>query len=159
MKNVLLVSAETAKLLLSYGVYAVIILIGLILIVALKRKTKKELRPEWVKNRILKAKSYAQKLLVSSAKGVKALLGSTHLLKLKDYVADAAWAAYQIVAEKKDIVFDGVAGALDKIAAEIVKETEDGIIPAEAYEKDLQQAIEGLDAALVKVEAIIAARS
>ncbi len=158
MKNGLLIASRTWKLILSYGVYALIIFVGLVLLAWLRRKAKKQLRPEWVKNRVLRAKAYAQKLLVSSAKGLQVLLGSTHLLKLKDYVADAAWAAFEIVSEKKDIVFEGVANALDAIASELVKESEDGIISAKVYEEDLQKAVEEMDAVLMKIDAIIAAR-
>lgn len=159
MENVLLMSAETTRLLLSYGFYGAIILFGLVCIIVLRRKTKKELRPEWVKNRVQRAKKYGQDLLIAGAKkGLKTLLGTTHLLKLKDRVADASWAAYQLVTEKKDIVFDGIANTLDKAATTLVKETEDGFVAAETYEKDLQKTVEILDGVLVKINAIIASR-
>ena len=158
MASGLLISSQTWGVLLSYGAYTVLILACLVLLVIFKRRTKKQLRPEWVKNRILRAKDYAQKLHSHSVSGLQALLGSTHLLKLKDCVADAAWSAYQIVAEKKDIVFESVANALDGIANFLVKESENGIISKADYEADLQNAIGEIDKVLLKVDAIIAAR-
>lgn len=159
MQNGLLVASQTWKLILSYGAYALIIFVGLILLTGLRRKTKKQLRPEWLKNRVLNAKAYAQKLLTNSTKGLQAFLGATHLLKLKDYVAEATWVALEIVSEKKDIVFESVSNALDAIAGTLDKAASDGLITQREYEASLQQTIDELDKTLLKIDTIIEARS
>ena len=80
MTNGLLISAADAKLILSYGICLVIILLALIVMAALKRNTQKEMRPESVKKSCLKAKKYAEGLLEQN-KGEQLLLGATKLMR------------------------------------------------------------------------------
>lgn len=155
MANVLLIAAKTAKLLLAYGAYAAVILVALLLIGTSRRKTKKEMRPQTVKSRCVKAKKYAEKILSSPYNGANTLLGASKLLRLNGYVSDAAWLAFQIVGAKKDIIFEGIANALDGLATRLVKESSDGYVPAEEFEADVKNAIESLDSTIEKLDAII----
>ena len=151
--NGLLIAAETVGTLLEYAVYSVVIIVGLILLAATRRKTKKEVTPSWVKNRLERAKKYANELLSSENKSsVQVWLGSTKLMKLNDKVTDAAWAAYQLVEVKKDIVFEGIAQDLDKLADGLSQETQNGYVSAEDFEKDVQKIVDGLDSAIEKIE-------
>lgn len=154
MTNGLLISATDARLILSYGLCAAIIAAALIIIAALKRHTKKQMRPEAVKKSCVKAKKYAAGLLVQH-KGTQMLLGATKLAKLNAYISEAAWLAFQIVEAKKDIVFEGIAGTLDGLATEVSKESENGYIPAEEYEADVKKAIAGLDGVIAKIDTLI----
>ena len=97
-------SAEQIKLVIYYGVIAAVIVVTIIVMGIIRRKTKSELRPEKVKKACVKAKKYAEEILASSEhKGSHALLGATKLANLSKYVANAAWYGFQIVSEKKDI--------------------------------------------------------
>ena len=149
-------SADTIKLLLYYGVIIVVIVAALIVMGLLRRKTKSELRPEKVKKACLKAKKYAEGILASGEhKGSHALLGATKLAALSKHIANAAWYGFQIVGEKKDIVIEGIANELDGLATEISNESADGYVPAEAYEKDVQKALDALNGIIAKLDGII----
>ena len=151
--NGLLVATETLSALLEYAVYSVLIIVGLLSIASVRRKTKKEVTPEWVKNRCERAKAYASELLTDKKKSsVHEWLGSTRLLKLNDKLTDAVWAAYQLVEVKKDIVFEGLAQTLDKLADELNQETQNGYVSAEDFQKDVQTIIDGLNATIEKIE-------
>lgn len=151
--NGLLIAAETISTLLEYAVYSVVIIVGLILLAATRRRTKKEVTPAWVKNRLERAKKYANELLSSENKSsVHVWLGSTKLMKLNDKLTDAAWAAYQLVEVKKDIVFEGIAQDLDKLADGLSQETQNGYVSAADFKKDVQKIVDGLDSAIEKIE-------
>lgn len=150
------VSAKAAKLILSYGVCFAIIFIALIFLAALKRRTKKQMRPQTIKARCQKAKKYAQTLVAqSSKKGAHLFLGATKLMKLTKHIEDVAWLAFQVVEAKKDLVYEGIANSLDALATIIGNKAEEGFIPAEEYENVLQKAIAGLDAAIAKLDTLI----
>ena len=149
----LMIAAETLGTLLEYLLYGAIIVVGLILLAATRRKTKKEVTSGWVKNRCERAKKYAVKLIAEGEKsGLSVWLGSTKLMKLNDKLTDAAWAAYQIVEVKKDVVFEGIALTLDKLADGLSQETQNGYVSAEDFEKDVKKIIEGLDKAIEKIQ-------
>ncbi|MBQ5930281.1 MAG: hypothetical protein IIX02_05760 [Clostridia bacterium] len=149
-------SAEMIKLLLYYGIIALVIAVTLIVMGVLRRKTKSELKPEKIKKACLKAKKYAEDILASGEhKGTHALLGATKLSNLSKHIANAAWYGFQIVSEKKDIVIEGIANELDALATELANESADGYVPANQYEKDVQKAIDGLNSTLVKLDALI----
>ena len=149
-------SAETIKLLLYYGIIALVIIATLIVMGILRRKTKNELRPEKIKKACLKAKKYAEEVLASGEhKGTHALLGATKLATLSKHVANAAWYGFQIVGEKKDIVIEGIANELDVLATELANESADGYVPAADYEKDVKKAMEVLDAVVVKLDVLM----
>ncbi len=154
----LTLSSETAKLLLQYGVYFLVIIIGILCIMIVKRKTKKELKSECVKKRCIKAKKYALSLTAKGKTNGKMVLASTKLLKLNHYVADAAWAAYQIADIKKDIVFEGIADSLNAIAIALMKESEDGYIPYEEFEKEVQDTVNGLDNIVARIDDVVSKR-
>lgn len=150
------VSAETAKLLLAYGVCAVIIFAALMAMALLKRHTKRQMRPIAVKKACVKAKKYAEKSLFQNQKAAK-FLGASKLLHISMLVSDAAWLAYQIVENKRDILFDGIAGGLDGLATTLAKESEQGYLTEEEYEAEVKAAIAGLDAQIAKLDKMIAA--
>ena len=155
MLNALLnvITPEIAQLCLYYGGCLLIIVIGLIVIGCLKRKTKKELRAVTVKNSCLKAKAYAEEILHSGEHtGAHMLLGSTKLASLSNKISDAAWYAFQIVQAKKDLFFEGIANDLDGLATELANESSDGYIPANVYEGYINKAIVVLDAVVKKLD-------
>ena len=158
--NVILLSMRSnTRLLLEYGAYLAVIVVSAILIAAIKRKTKSELRPEWVKSRCEKAKKYAQGLLPRTENmGAHLFLGTTQLLKLKNHLENAAWSAYQIVEMKKDIVFEGVASALDSQANALYKKAENGYVPVKEYEELVTSVIAAIDEVMKKIDAIAATR-
>lgn len=150
------ITPEVAKLCLYYGGCLAAVVVALVVIGCIKRKTKKEMRAETVKNSCIKAKEYAEEVLNSGEnKGTHILLGSTKLAYLSNKIADAAWYAFQIAQVKKDILFEGIANGLDALSSELFIESEDGYIPAETYRDYIQKAIDGLNAAIVKLDALI----
>ena len=160
MLNVLLSlrnpSPEGIRLCMYYGVCAALIVVGLIVIAARKRKQKKQLRAETVKKYCLKAKAHAEKsLALQEHKNIQAMFGSTKLLALSNHVAEAAWYAFQIAETKGEIVFSGIANELDSLASSLAKESEMGYIPAAEFEKQTRKAIDGLNATLEKLNALI----
>lgn len=150
MGNALLLSAQWAKWLLEYGVYFLVIVIALILLAAFKRREKNQSNLEWVQSRIERAKEYADSILEFGNKKGAALLFSNKLLKLESRIADAAWAAYQVVELKKDIVFEGIAGKLDAVATKVMQQSEMGYLSVEEYKQIVENAIEELDSVLKK---------
>lgn len=154
----LTLSSESAKLLLQYGIYAAIILVGILCIMLVKRKTKNELKAECVKKRCAKAKKYAFSVLKKDRKSSHLVLASTKLLKLNNYVANAAWSAYQIADVKKDIVFEGIADSLNTLAITLMKESEDGYIPYTELEAEVNAAIKDLDTIVAKIDDVVSKR-
>ncbi len=156
MTNVFLISSQSAKLLLQYSGYLFVILMSLTLLALIKRKSKRELTPEWVKTRCEKAQDYANKIMSTGEnKGAFLLLGSTKLMKLNSLLTDAVWSAYQVAEKKKDLVFEGIASSLDTLANELVQETENGYVPVEDFERDVRAILDGLAKAIDKLNAII----
>lgn len=153
--TLLAISTQTAKLILAYGICAAIILGALIVMGFMKRNTKRQMRPITVKKACEKAKKYAQAALVQGNAAQK-LLGATKLHHLSALVSNAAWLAYQIVENKRDILFDGIAGSLDSLATSISKDSEQGYLPDEEYEESLKVAIETLDATIAKLDKMMA---
>ena len=150
-------SAEQIKLVIYYGVIAAVIVVTIIVMGIIRRKTKSELRPEKIKKACVKAKKYAEGILASGEhKGSHALLGATKLANLSKYVANAAWYGFQIVGVKKDIVIEGIANSLDGTATMLHNEAEDGYVPASAYEDYVNQAIQALEGNIAKLDEIIA---
>ena len=153
------ITPEVAKLCLYYGACFLVIVVGLIALGCIRRKTKKEMRAVTVKNSCQKAKAYAEEILNSGEhKGTHALLGSTKLAHLSNRVADASWFAFQIVQMRKDILFEGIANDLDALASELTQEAQNGYIPAEEYESCIRQAIHRLDAAMKKLDELSAVK-
>ena len=104
----------------------------------------------------MKAKKYAANILsLGEHKGTQALLGATKLASLSNYIANAAWYAFQIVGEKKDIVVEGIANELDALSTEVSNEAADGYVPADVYEKDIQNAIDKLNGIIEKVDVLL----
>ena len=151
----LAISAKAAKLILSYGICFAIILFGLILLALFKHRTKKEMRPQTIKACCQKAKKYAETLMAGREKRGALLLASTKGMKLTAMVEEAAWLAFQVVEAKKDLVYEGLAGSLDGLATKLGNDFMQGYISAEEYERDLQTAINGLDAAVLKLNTLI----
>jgi outer membrane PBP1 activator LpoA protein len=138
--------SEGIKLCLYYGACFLIILLALIVMGCLNRKTKKEIRAEKVKTCCIDAKEYAQEMLRTGGhKGKHLLLGATKLLRLQDRITDAAWYAFQIATNKKDIVFEGIANQLDALANTISNAAADGYVSLSDYESCIGKTIETLD--------------
>ena len=147
---------ELVKLAIYYGIIAVVIIVTIIIMGVLRRRTKSQLRPEKIKKACLKAKKYAEDILASGEhKGTHALLGAGKLSNLSKHVANAAWFGFQIVGEKKDIVIEGIANELDALATDMSNEAADGYVPAAVYENDVQKAISTLDGIIAKLDVII----
>ena len=155
MTDRLLMSTEGLFLCLEYGACLLIILAALLGIGFLKRKTKREMRAETVRKSCLKAKKYAEDILDDKHKGAYTLLSSAKLSHLSGLVTDAAWYAFQIVTKKKDIIFDGIAGSLDKLASDISAQSEDGYIPAADYEACVKHAVQELNLVLEKLNLLV----
>lgn len=152
MTNMLLISAAAAKNCLYYGGCILVIIVALIVMGAMKSKTKKELRPATVKKSCVKAKVVAEKILADN-KNVKVLAGA-RLLQLNKYVASAFWYAFQIADVKKDLVFEGIASSLDALSSELVKEANNGYMSEEEYETHVRNAIGVLNANIEKINSL-----
>lgn len=146
-------SPEAIRLCIFYGICVGIIIVALAAIAVFKRRTKSQLRPVTVKKACLRAKRFAQKLVIEQKKhNKKSVLVSTKLNSLSGYVAEAAWYGFQIVDAKKDIVFEGIANGIDALATDVSKTAELGYIPAEEYLECINKTLVGLDDALAKIE-------
>ncbi len=152
MANVLLISENFVKNCLYYGGCLAIILVALIVMGALKSKTKKEMRSATVKKSCVKAKVVAEKLLADGNKKSTMFLASSKLLHLNKYVADAFWYAFQIADTKKDLFFDGVAGKLDALSTELVKESNNGYISEEEYEDIVRKVLIVLEDVIARID-------
>lgn len=156
MLHRLLITTEGLKLCLEYGLCLILLLGTLVAFGFLNRKTKKEMRAETVKKSCLKAVKYAEEILGDvKHKGTYMLLGSTKLAHLSAFIADSSWYAFQIVYAKKDIVFEGIANALDVLASEISTASENGYLPAGEYEAYVKKAIAELTATVEKLDTLI----
>ena len=143
------INSEGIKLCLYYGACFLVILLALIIMGFLKRKTKKEMRADKVKNCCIDAKEYAQELLHTDGhKGKHLLLGATKLLRLQDRITDAAWYAFQIATNKKDILFEGIANQLDALANTVSNAAADGYVSLSDYEMCIRKTLETLDAVI-----------
>ena len=159
MLNGLLMKPETIQLLLQYGFYVLVIVVALIVIGCIKRNKKASMKPEAVKSACEKAVSYVDALLEENEKRApSAVIASTKLAKLTVMVEEAAWLGYQIVETKKDIVMEGIAGSLDKVATSLDKETEDGYVKSAHYLSALTEAKGVLAGVVEKLNVIIAER-
>ena len=83
------------------------------------------------------------------------MLGSTKLIKLNSLITDAVWSAYQVAEKKKDLAFEGIANTLDALATDLVQEAENGYVPVEDFERDVQAILDGLAKAIDKLNTII----
>ncbi len=147
---------ELVKLAIYYGIIALVIVVTLIVMGILRRRTKNQLRPERIKKACLKAKKYAEDILASGEhKGSHALLGAGKLSNLSKHIANAAWFGFQIVGEKKDIVIEGISNELDALSTDMSNEAADGYVPSDVYENDVKKAISALDAIIAKLDVII----
>lgn len=150
----LLISSAAAKMILHYGICFAIIFVAVLLLGLRKRRTRKELRFEFVKKQIVKSKTCAEKLL--AAKHKVPFLGSTKLLKLAASVEEATWYVLQVVEVKKEMLFDGVANSLDALATKLVNTASEGYVSMQDFEESVSEAIKTLDGAIEKVSSIIA---
>jgi hypothetical protein len=151
MTNLLAVSDNFVKNCLYYGACIAVILVALIVMAIIKNKTKKEMRPAFVKKSCVNAKVVAEKIL--GEKSIK-MLAATKLLHLNKYVANAFWLAFQIGDVKKDIVFEGIANTLDKLSSELVKESNNGYISKEEFESCIKNAIDVLNGVIEKIDSL-----
>jgi hypothetical protein len=149
----LLISSAAAKMILHYGVCLALILVAVLALGFSKRRTKKEVRFDFVKKQIEKSKACAEKLLATKHK--VPILGSTKLLKLAASVEEATWYALQVVEIKKEMLFEGVANSLDSLATKLVNTASEGYVSLQDFEENVTEAIQTLDGAIEKVNAII----
>ena len=157
MYNAMLITIQHLGLLLEYFVCFVIIVISLLALGFLRRRTKKEMCAETVRKSCEKAKAYAEAIFDDvKHKGTYILLGSTKLGHLSGLISDACWYAYQIVHSQRDIIFEGSATSLDTLASEISIESDDGYIPAGEYQAYLKKTIVELESIIQKLDAITA---
>ncbi len=158
MMNVLLLglSADAAKLVLAYGVCTAIILAALIVMGLMKRQTKRQMRPVSVKKACIRAKKFAEESLEQN-ENTKKFLAAPRLHRLSVLVSDAAWLAFQIVENKRDILFDGIANGLDGLATSLATESEQGYLPEEEYEQGVKAAIASLDSTIAKLDKMLGA--
>ena len=154
MSHKLLITSAGAKLILHYGVCFAIILVAVLALGFRKRRTRKELRFDFVKKQIVKSKTCAEKLLATKQK--VPFLGSTKLLKLAASVEESTWYVLQVVEVKKEMLFDGVANSLDALATKLVNTASEGYVSMQEFEESVTNAIQVLDTAIEKVNAIIA---
>ena len=152
-------SPEAIRLWLYYGICFALIFVAFTAIGIHKRRTKKELRAERVRRSCVKAKRKAAKMLaVQEKKEGHIILASPKLSRLSGEVANAAWYAFQIVDAKKDIVFEGIANEIDKLATELSTESEDGYIPVEEYKAYLEKTVKGLEEVVKKIDQVMKSR-
>ena len=139
-----------------YGVCLLVIASSILALSFFKRKTKREMRAETVKNSCLKAKKYAESILNDGEhKGAYILLGSTKLGHLSSCAADAAWYAFQIVKGKRDIVYEDIANSLDALATELSSQSENGYVPVGEYRACVEKAIARLDVTIQKLDVLM----
>lgn len=151
MNLLLAISENVAKNCLYYGACVAIIIAALIVMGAMKSKTKKEMRPEAVKKACVKAKVCADKILAE--KSVK-MLAAARLLRLNKHVANAFWLAFQIADNKKDIVFEGIAGTLDGLSSTLVKESNNGYLSEEEFNSCVMVVLNTLNGVIEKVDSL-----
>ncbi len=146
---------EVIRICLEYALCFVIVVASIFCIALFKRRTKREMRAERVKESCIKAKKLAEEMVSDGKnKGTYMLLASTKLSHLSSLVADAAWYAYQIVNGKRNILYEGIATGLDVLATEISTASEDGYIPVKDYRACVEKAVNVLDATIAKIDSM-----
>ena len=146
------------RLAIQYGWYFVIIVVGVLLLALVKRKAKKNLTPEAVRQRCAVLAKKLEETLSEDKKAKKNILNSTKILKLRSLAEDAMWNALRLVDERKDMVFENVANGLDGVANLLSELSEDSFSETRETETQLRAALENVNGLIVQIDDIVAAR-
>ena len=136
----------------------VIIVVGVLLLALVKRKAKKNLTPEAVRQRCAVLAKKLEETLSEDKKAKKNILNSTKILKLRSLAEDAMWNALRLVDERKDMVFENVANGLDGVANLLSELSEDSFSENRETETQLRAALENVNGLIVQIDDIVAAR-
>ncbi len=147
----LAISADALGLLLRYAFWLTVIFLGLLLIGIVKRKDKKNLTVEALKNAVERSKNFAERQLNKKGK----LAYSARLMKLSSAVSSAEWLALRIVEEKKEIAFEGISKELDRLATDISARASDSFIHKTEFEACLQNSLQRIGQALETINALL----
>lgn len=149
---------DVGELFLYYGVCVAIVFFVAVCIILLKLKTKREMRISTVRKHCVKARDYAESLLAEEKKKA-GFAGSVRLMKLDSQIKEAAWLAFQIFEEKRDIAFKDITNMLDTLASTLAEEFSIVYVSGEDYQTDIQNAQEVLESVIVKLDFIAVQRS
>jgi hypothetical protein len=128
------------------------------LLALVKRKAKKNLTPEAVRQRCAVLAKKLEETLSEDKKAKKNILNSTKILKLRSLAEDAMWNALRLVDERKDMVFENVANGLDGVANLLSELSEDSFSENRETETQLRAALENVNGLIVQIDDIVAAR-
>ncbi len=154
--NTLALSVDDFAILISYAFYAIVIFVGLALIGIYKKKDKRLLTPETVKNRCQRAEKFATELLEHKA-GLL-MLPTAKLAKLSSMIAEAEWLALRLVEDKRDIAFDGISKTLDALANDVSNKSGESIISVKELNDCLTKTRKKLNEIILKLETLISHR-
>lgn len=149
---------DGAGLAVRYGWYLAVIVSGLLLLALVKRKERKTLTPERVKQRCIILKRRLEETLSAAERSRNGFLTQARTGKLRSAAEEAMWSALRLVEERKDSVFDGVAGELDGIADLLSGAAEDAFEGREEAERTIREALAGVNRVIVRIDEIIEAR-
>lgn len=146
---------------IQYGWYLLLIVAGILLLALVKRRAKRTLTPETVKQNCLSLKKRLEDTLKEEEKdkiGRNGMFSQAKLMKLCSAAEEAMWSATRLVEERKDLVFDGVVGKLDEIANLLADCADNAFAEREESEKSVRAALQKTEAVLVQIEEIIKTR-
>lgn len=146
------------SLFVRYAWYLTIILIGLFLLALMKRKSRKELTPETVRQNCIALKKRLESAISEETKSGKGKLGQAKMIKLRSTAEEAMWSALRLVNEGKELVFDGVAEKLDGVADILSDAAENMFAEGAETEKAIREALDSVNGIIVRLDEIIQSR-
>ena len=149
------------QLAIQYGWYLILIVAGILLLALVRRRAKKNLTPEAVKQNCISLQKRLEDTLKEDEKeksGRSGMFSQTKLMKLRSMAEESMWSAARLVEERKDLVFDGVVSSLDEIANLLADCADNAFAEREENEKIVRAALNKTEGVLAQIEAIIKQR-
>lgn len=144
-------------LVVEYLFYLLVIAGGIFFLALFKKKTSRGLTYETVRKKCEKLKNLLEETLVPQGKKKRKSAGNpARMAILRSAAEEAMWSASRLVDERKDLLFDGIADSLDKIA-DLLASEENAFAGEEEAEKVVKEALDATEAVLRKIEATIPA--
>lgn len=155
-------SEEFGTLAVRYLWYFLLIGLGIFFLALVRRKTSRGLTKGRVKEKCLLLRKLLEETLeaegrkIGKSAGHKASVNPARMAKLRGAAEEAMWTASRLVDERRDLVFDGIAGSLNEIA-DLLAEAESAFADGSETEKSLREALRATDSVVEKIDAAMAA--
>ncbi len=146
------------QLAIQYGWYLIVIIAGLLLLAFVRKKSKKTLTPEAVRQNCAALKKRLEDMLSEERKSKNGIFNQAKMMKLCSSAEEAMWSASRLVDERKDLVFDGVAGNLDGVANLLSEASANTFAENAETAAHVREALEQVERIIVQIDEIISSR-